>query len=203
VIERRKRRRVTIPDERISSKERMYSLYREADFGNSLRTWSSFNEMIREEPEIDLVGLRTMSRGKRRFRTMMTPREAVEEHNKWVLDGCPPNSIVWCEALDTATVVMNGQAQRSHEGLCLTYSRKKGITQQEAVWSLPEDKAERQHARGLTAFLLLQTLMDWDSFENLNRLLDKYPTSIIEFTISEKLRGPQKWNTVFWEVRDY
>lgn len=192
----------------IGNKAQMYELYRKGEFGNSLRIWPTWEAMQRDgyatyAPDSPKVGLRVSAGTTRRFRTEMTLVEAEIECDAWVEQGIDPKHIVWCESASHGWNLMNGQVQRSHEGLCLTYSTKVGITQQQAVWSLPEAEAERKHTTGFRAVWLLHCYMDSPSIENLERLLDTYDGAVVEFTIFDRLVGPLSWNTVFWEVRNY
>lgn len=60
-----------------------------------------------------------------------------------------------------------------------------------------------KHVWGLRASHLLQSRMDAPSWEFLNDLFREYPKSIVEFTCYRYSLGHFKWNTIFWEVRDY
>jgi len=50
---------------------------------------------------------------------------------------------------------------------------------------------------------ILKAYCDQPSYENIERLQEKYPDHVIEITVYAIPIGIYKWNTLFWEVRQY
>lgn len=93
-------------------------------------------------------------------------------------------------------IIHQGEVQRSIHYFDLTYSIVKAPMRIALA-------TETLHAQGLRAVHILKSAMDATSWDNLNRLFDQFPDSVIEYTTYSIPVGELGNNTVIWEVRNY
>lgn len=97
----------------------------------------------------------------------------------------------------TELMLIQGEVQRTTQGLYLTYSRIRKPMRD----ALAE---EQRHLFRLEAKILLYGNLDDNSLDWLNHLLDTYDDHVVEFSTYSKHWGTvPRYNTVFWEVRKY
>jgi hypothetical protein len=71
-------------------------------------------------------------------------------------------------------------------------------------WSHEAHCQFRHESEGLRTELLLQSVMNANSYDDFVELRQLYPTSVIEFSCYEHCLGDcDSRNTIIWEVRDY
>jgi hypothetical protein len=62
---------------------------------------------------------------------------------------------------------------------------------------------QMKHANGLRAVTILKERLDAPSWDNLCRILQEYPDSVVELSAYEIPVGVLGHNALFWEVRDF
>jgi len=177
-----------------------YDLLRKGLLGNTLRTWSSFNDLITDpEFEGDVGALRLKSTPGVRPPDYCVPLRLsalAVLAQEWNGLGIPSSLIVFCETDSTYRSTIKGEVYLNQGGVSLRYSFLQGFLNDVL-------KEQSLLAEGLKAQMILKTYMDHPSYENLMHLLDTYEDGIVEFTCYDQIVGDLGWNTVFWELRNY
>jgi len=94
--------------------------------------------------------------------------------------------------------VLQGELERTHEGLVLFYSTEVGLTMKDIL------KGRGKQVRGLSANMILKTLLPTNDLEWIEFLLEAYPSHVVEFSSFSKCWGTVNGSrTVIWEVRQY
>lgn len=182
----------------IHSKTKMYELLRSGRFGNTLRVWDTYGDVLREG-FTGKIGLRCSGKaGGGRCAYDLGHAEAVRLFNQWASQGVPPEIIKWCEAAPDEHLVLQGEITQSAEhGYALHYSTYK------AQMRIALAKAPKNHL-GPGALLILKAVMDPASYEDLTELFVDFPDAAVEFSCYKINLGHKRGrNTVFWEVRNY
>jgi len=117
-----------------------------------------------------------------------------------VKKGHSEKDLYFGEWISPKLAIMNCELCRSERYLELRYSRLK-MTQREAFRMT--GKLQAKNAHGLTAEYILRSVTDEWSFNVIMELLEKYPDSVIEFTIYKRSHGTIGRDIIFWEVRNY
>lgn len=102
------------------------------------------------------------------------------------------------ETMPDDFLLIQGEFQQDIRHLYVHYSRIKGISNQAALQG-----PGSEHAWGIKARRILQYFMDANSYGNVDRLLTSFQGAVVEFSTFSKPVGDFRWNTVFWEVRNY
>jgi hypothetical protein len=179
----------------------MYALLRGGRFGNTLRSWPTYEAMM-DSGFRGRIGLRYTGRGGSPFTAYDLAQTAAYYlvHDLWVLRlGADLTKIQWCEAAPDQHIVLQGEiCECPHVGgYALHYSTHK------AQMRVALKEAPRNHT-GPGALLILKQVMDPGSYEDLQALLDDFPEAVIEFSVYRiNLGAVPGRNTIFWEVRNY
>ncbi|MDO8472036.1 MAG: hypothetical protein Q7S64_02745, partial [bacterium] len=174
-------------------KEEMYARYHDGLFGNRLRSWTSLAEYLASDYR-GLVGIRSTTAGGQCIYNVEPTNVAAT-----VARVCTSGSVHISEmAPHTQHGTISGEVMRSEFGLVLKYS-----TVPKPMREALEE--EMLLACGLRAKLLLQGYCDFESYEQIMRLLDElFLDHIVEFSCFSTYVGliPRR-NTLIWEVRRY
>lgn len=190
----------------VDSKYENYKLYESGFYGNQLKQWPSVDAFYDDcssglwnvnEP----VALRLKNKPGIELEDYCKPRMVGDICTNivpnWVVDhGINREDIVVNEIGPDENITLQGEVRRDEQGLSLRYSNAKTIMRH--AWPIHES-----WANGLKAKMMLEYFMDHNSYHNLMRLLEIFPDSVIEFSCYDISVGNLKWNTVFWEVRNY
>lgn len=182
----------------IDTKARMYEHLRAGRFGNTLRSWDTLGDVLRDG-FTGKVGLRCAGpAGGGRCAYDMDLKTAASTAATWIKDGVPGNIIKWCEAASDQHLLLQGEiCQSAEHGYALHYSTHK------AQMRIALAKAPKNHL-GPGALLICKAVMDPTSYEDLTELFVDFPGATVEFSSYKVNLGAKRGrNTVFWEVRSY
>lgn len=188
----------------IMNKAEFYALSRRGQFGNRLAqflAWDFLDDFL-WLPELDLrekygerVSVRATRTGSPAQRAGMTLKQAYHHVNdvcvKYRID---VNDLFVDTSAPDDRITLQGEAMRDEQYVYLRYNRVPGLRMREAYPTM-------QHARGLTAWALINAFMDNNSLTTLGCIWDVYPDAVVEFSCYDCRVGILHWNTLFWEVR--
>lgn len=185
----------------IATKQEFYSQYNKGLLGNHLRNWT-----VAEWREFDDIGwypvdsiaVRCKVPGKPYVRYNLRPEKALA----WVLAICKKerwteDQFQFAEAAPDHCNTLQAEVMRDERYLYLRY-----VLHGHERMRYSFDGSEK-HTWGLEALHLLQRWMDSSSYAFLMDLFDRYPDAVVEFCCYPHSVGEFKWNTLFWEVRNY
>lgn len=180
----------------IANKQLFYRLYEEGRIGNRVRQWNSLNE-LNQSDYFGEVSVRCHIPNSKLGAFHVCPKELPKVLDELIqVNKLCEADFLFCESPPDERLIFQGEVYRSHRGLEMLYSFAK-MAMRPALAQF----GRRDH--GLVPFLLITQHMDASSQENLWRLMEKYPTDIIEFSVYEMPVGIEEKNTLFWEVRGY
>jgi hypothetical protein len=177
------------------TKSEFYERYLKGEFGNRPRTWASWAE-LREAPYAGRVTIRDLRPGGPCYYGVDVVDLRAGKYPK----GCDTLADKrFNESMPDEFLTIQGNVWLDAFGLKLEYSCEPNVGHRAAVNQPLVKTAER-----LGALSLLKTYMDWNSYDDLQELLENYPEAVIEFSAYSKFVGvlPGR-SAVFWEVRLY
>jgi len=182
---------------RVGFKHQSYVLFQEGILGNKPLTWNSLAE-VRASGWDGLICIRSrkgIARSKTEFNKNYA--EAEETVKTWISQGLDSKDITFNQAMPDQDLILQGEVQRMEGGLYLygTFVKK----------PMNLGLAEKSFSiNGFGALSLLQKSLYPQSYADLERLLEQFPDSILEFSSYSRSVGdlPGR-NTVFWELRNY
>ena len=187
------------------NKQESYDLYFAGKLGNHLQFWQTtddyFSDIIMGRVSKDFpVALRTISTP-----GIQLPRYCVKSLYSDVLEiielwttqyNIKEYQITLNELANQEDITFQGEIKRSERYYDLTYTYVK-----KPMRSAFQD--QMLHAHGLKVKQLIKRFMDDVSYDNLQDIFLQYPEVTIEFTCFNNAVGNLKWNTVFWEIREF
>lgn len=185
----------------IKLKSEYYALYnsnKEKYFGNKPLTWRDYEEFSKNNYQ-GFVSIRSkLGIDRKNVRYNVPSAKVFETIQEMKLD---PKEVSINESMPDDNLTIQGEITRldgrtGKFGLELRYSTLKD------KMNIALSK-EEFYLAGLNAKLKIKSVMDEPSYENLNRLLDEFPNSAIEFSSYDISVGNLGHNTIFWEVRNY
>ena len=181
-------------------------LYRDGAFGNHARQWLTFEDLVADKEGAHRTkefavrsgwpggpfqgGLFSVSSV-----YFMMRRMASEQHR-------PVSDFYISEKVDNRFCVLNAEVMRVHHDcpqigqLYMHYATTPQMMR-DALRDAP------QHAIGLKAKMIIDTLCCPRGADAVWELLDEYPGHTVEVAAFNRGVGLLGWNTVIWEVRDY
>lgn len=167
--------------------------YLRGEFGNTLQTWDTLEELLASGFK-GLVNARRRQAGGKCL-TNLDPQALARA---WSLPEAPDAYYFNARAPDDR-LILQGELSLTVQGLTLFYDQTPGLTCRQAL----SDKVPRQAYR-LTAQLLLQQHLSPSSYDDIRELLVEYPDGVVEFSAFDCCVGryPGR-NHVIWEVRNY
>lgn len=179
----------------VNSKVEFFDLWKRGRFGNRLMGWSNLEE-LKASGYRGKVSVRYKDAGGG-FCAYEIPVEQVNTVvSEWLARGAKEDLIYFNESAPDDRLVIQGELMRTTQSYCLYYSREK-IKMRDAM-------RNGLHAYGLEAKMILQSAMTPSSYEDIQELIDLYPSSVIEFGVYERCLGScNNRNCVIWEVRNY
>lgn len=182
--------------ERIDHKADAVRLFIAGDFGNRVRQWPSLDE-YRASGFGGLVVLRYAGEnGGGWCQYGVDPSKVDGFIERWVSEGADRSRVYVNEAADDEGLVIQGEIMRSINYYSMRYSKVKK--------PMRAALAESQfHVDGLSAKQIISGAMDSGSIEMLNHIFDRWPDSVVEFSVWDRPVGDLGLNTIFWEVRNY
>lgn len=181
----------------VTAKHQSYVLFQEGILGNKPLTWNSLAEVKASGWE-GLICIRSR-KGIARSRTEFnkTYQESEQIVKTWVSEGMDSKNITFNQAMPDQDLVLQGEVEHTIGGLYLygTFVKK----------PMNLGLAEKSFSiSGFGAVSLLQKCLFPQSYADLGRLLEQFPSSIVEFSSYSRSVGNLRGrNTVFWELRNY
>jgi hypothetical protein len=175
-------------------KRSAYQLYYNGAFGNKLRTWDSYDEIVRS----GYKGLVTI-RYKQSWSRFLTYNVKVGEIpallKRYQGEGADLKLMTFNEAAPDERIIVQGEYMNLDGEEWFFYSTEKTRMRQ----ALQHAK----HMSGPGVRLVLKSAMAPSSYADFLALIEKCPDHVVEFSVYEINLGilPGR-NTIFWEVRD-
>lgn len=179
--------------------------FEDGEFGNRSPIWKSLVDYYKALEEgigepVNLGGyyhLRNRIKGGKSWYDLKA-FEVLEMAKKVIKRGeATQESLYVAGMCPTSKTILVGEVFRGVGGLNLSY-RMEAVTMRAAMAS------GFKFAKGYLAKVILQSKMDNNSYEWLEYLLDTYEDHVVEFTtLSECWGVVPRYNTLFWEVRNY
>lgn len=182
----------------IPDKKTAYDHFLRGGFGNKPQTWNSLEELDGSGYYGEVV-LRYKGIGGKdlpQYGIHLSIAEAATVAKQWFSQGARPALLAINEAASDHDLTIQGEVMQTIEHYALFWSDEK-TTMREAM------KNGRQ-AYGREALALLKRYLSPSSYEDMQELLDMYPSHVIEFSSYRyNVGGCRGRNTFIWEVRNY
>lgn len=173
-----------MPIATVNNKSAMYELLRAGKFGNTARSWATYQELVDSDYR-GLVGVRSKQPG---------GKFLAHVPFYFVVDA---PDCVYSEMQRDELILLQGEVYRSFNGLYVFASTVKR-PMREAL------KLGGRHFYRSAARVALEVTMWPTDYEELLELMAEYPESVVEFSAYSTEVGilPGR-NTIIWEVRNY
>lgn len=171
--------------------------YAQGEFGNRSPTWHTIEEYMESGDTRSLIHIRNRIAGGATWYDVPACRVERTFHEA-LATGLKPEQLYFSAMCPTEKTLMNGEFMIGDNGEAyLFYSTVKKPMRA----SLKEGGRQ---LGGVTAWVILQQLMNVRSFEWLQHLIWNYPGHVVEFTTLSTCWGTNPgYNTLYWEVRRY
>lgn len=183
----------------VTSKADSYRRYNAGEFGNKLRTWNSLAELLKSDYTGRVVMRYKGGAGGAKYPRLgeqITIDEATAVIPAWKSAGAREDQIVYGEAAPDNALTIQGEIMLSEDHVSLFWSDEK-TQMRKAMQSA-------QQWYGLRALSLLKIKLSPGSYDDIQILLEQFPTSVIEFSAYRYNLGSIPYrNTLIWEVRNY
>lgn len=180
----------------VKNKGDYYKRYIAGEFGNRLQVWRTYDE-YKASGFSKPIGIRNTTPNSPYCRYDIPERFVKVVMDEFIAKGCKPETMTFNEAAPDKDLILQGEFVRLPSGLELFYSR----VQKQMRLALLDSP---NYATGNHAIQILKHVMDPNSYEWCEYLLDAYPDHVIEFSAYQRSLGniPRR-NTLIWEVRAY
>lgn len=179
----------------VADKKDFYRRRARLEFGNSLRTWDTWRDLIRSDYE-GPIGIRNIVPGGP-FVGPIPYGLWYVERKKLLQSGVKKEDMRFGEAAPDDRCVFQGETCETSRGLELRYSTRAGMTHREAMGAA-------QNVQGLTAWSILHHFLEPVDVDELKELLNLYPDHVVEFsTYAFPVGNIPGHCTLIWEVRQY
>ena len=183
----------------ISCKRNFFDLWWDNALGNKPQTWRTVEEFLasdfREPVSLRYNGhllsqplVSNIARERVECEMRQLERLGYQRRDYHVTEQFSPTKIRY---------LINGEAMRSREGLCLFFSTENKFMRAALTSSGTQ-------IFGMKALVTLQTILGHNDFEDLMTLVDGYPDHAVEFSGFNRYVGniPRR-KMIIWEVRQY
>lgn len=179
----------------VLSKPDFYSRWHSGEFGNRLRSWDTWGELLLSDFE-GPIGIRnTMPGGK--FVCPIPFGQWHIEREKLLAEGVAKETMRFGEAAPDDHVKFQAEVMRTWRGLEMRYVLGSGKTHREAM-KTAEDVC------GLSALYIFRHEVEPTDVADIEALLELYPNHVIEFsTYAFPVGNIPGRCTLIWEVRAY
>jgi hypothetical protein len=174
--------------------------YQMGEFGNKLRTWDTWDQLMESsyQGKVTARGYKVRMGAQTHY-----AMEMADLRNGVWPEGLSKNECHFNETPPDDKLTIQGEIERiaANDGLTLTYSTIKGIPQREAINCRPN-----HHVTGSVAKAVLQHYLTPHSYEDLRELMEIYGEGdcVVEFsTFTVRVGHLPHRNTIIWEVRGY
>jgi hypothetical protein len=182
----------------VKNKRDFVRRYQQGEFGNCAPTWNVLNDFLASGYR-GLVHLRNRVAGG--YTLYDVPADDVWHKSLEITQQglVAPQNLYYSGMAPTDKTLIQGEVmEREGCGLYLYYSKVAKPMRAALI-------EKSQEASGIIAVSLLRYYLCQNSYEWLQTLLERYPFHVIEFSTYSEQWGTlaPRFNTVFWEVRNY
>ena len=181
----------------IKTKKECYVLLNSGFFGNKVRTWKTYIELLKSDYN-GLISIRSeivMNRGKVKYHVKFEEVPKIIERLRKM--GISEKDLVFNEAAPDHKLIFQGEIMRGEKGLYILYSDVK------APMNIALNKKEFS-VFGLKAENMIKKYFYESSYEHIMELLEMFPNDVIEFSCYDCCVGEISGrNVIVWEVRGY
>ncbi|MBW3020365.1 hypothetical protein KY334_03635 [Candidatus Woesearchaeota archaeon] len=179
----------------IDTKAKNYELWNKGLLGNKLRTWDSYEDIIKSNYE-GTVTVRNKNPNSKFCKYDVSIKDIPNLIKEWSKEGCDVKEVTYNESAPDEFLLIQGEIMKSNEFYYFRYSTEKT--------NMRDALKNAKDIEGLEVEMLLKKYMDSASYDDLMILLDTYPDHVVEFSVySIDLGEVPNRNTIFWEVRKY
>lgn len=179
---------------KIENKQTFFELWSNGLLGNKLRSWGT-PEDIKDDNYGGFLTMRMRDKsgGGKTIYNIPAARAKIE-YDKWLSEGIKPIHIYFNESAPDEFLISQGEIMRSNDFYDYFYCNEK--------MKMKDAMRLGKTMKGLQVKLYLESIMTPNSWTDLQELLDKYPGSVIEFSVYEHCLGcyPGR-NCLIWEIR--
>lgn len=178
----------------LTSKTDSYYHYSRGAFGNKLRTWATYEELINSDYK-GVLCIRYNEPGSRFCRYDVPISEVGDRVKELIREGAVFEKMVYSEMAPDSHLTIQGEFMRSIQYIDMLYSNEQVPMRRTKEW---------KWITGVSALELIRSNFSPSSYEDLQALMDVYPDSIYEFSAySCDVGSIPGRNVVIWEVRNY
>ncbi len=179
----------------VRTKRDYYRRWLDNEFGNRLQCWNSWEEV--PDTFIGRIGIRNRVAGSPFCCYDLTIDQVPGMIQEFLSRGCLYSDMTFGEAAPDQNITFQCEVIRSTDFYSMHYSLHK--SQMRTALRLAG-----QYAEGLLAQQLMKHFCDYDSYEHIMALFERYQNHALEFSCYSKFVGnvPRR-NTLIWEVRHY
>ena len=144
-----------------------------------------------------LVSVRSTKVGDTLAQAYRLKPSALRDHVKKLLDrNVSMDDLLFDESAPDKDVVLQAEIAQSSNYVDMRYAICSGVGMRDAYLIM-------QHTHGAVANWILKEYLDSPSHDMLEWILQNYPGYVIELSVYPYSVGVLKWNTLFWEVRNW
>lgn len=170
--------------------------YRAGEFGNAAPTWETFDELLASGYQ-GFVHFRNRTAGGPTWYNVSVADTFVRYAYILANGLAKEDDLYFSGMAPTERTLFQGEVRADEEHYSLTYSLLP-LTMRQAL------ATDARYAKLTEAVILLRYFLCGNSYDWLMYLLESYPGHTIEFsTYSVNWGTVPRFNTVFWEVRQY
>lgn len=187
----------------LRNKREQYALWQQGQFGNKLRTWNTFGEILASGYR-DKVTMRVKGtvQGKNLYAYEVPLEHVPAKMGEWAGQGVRQENITFNENAPDELLLIQGYLSRRPQDTAARFVYQLDYSHDKA--KMRDAMQFPKHAFDTRALALLHTFCDPSSIDDLMTLLDDYPSHVIEFgAYGKDLGNCPRRNTVIWEVRNY
>jgi hypothetical protein len=181
---------------KITSKRQFLRLWEEGTFGNKPNTWRKIDEAEQSgfAGEVALRYAGSLNKAPHLVMASVSSLRAAMEELK--AQGWQEKDFFVSEVIPAPLYAINGEVIALPEGLFLTYSTVPALMRESL-------RLGAKNVSGLTAKIVLSTLLEPQDLDYLHEILASYPEHAVEFSGLGQPVGSLKRRLIIWEVRFY
>ena len=180
---------------KVATKREMFAILEDDQLMNHTRIWHNPETLIESEYE-GPVAIRSLTAWTK-FKPGMPSKDCIDYYYS-IIRHCPTTNLVSPSSL----IFHEWTPPDSFIAIChLGYCWDDGL---ELLWSKQTNIAhDQQFATGANAKLKCQDIVGVSNWLKLQDTFDRFPTSVLEFTIHNRGVAEFSEDLTFWEMRDY
>ena len=189
---------------RVLSKDQSVRLFKAGRFGNTIKTWESYQALLDSgfrKPITFRTRLKEGGNGPCEYNVPFEDWDWMMEN--WLnpfphsplynsIPQLTKQDIYFNETMDDENSIFHAEVW---DGCYMMFSRSSGRSRHVLT------NGSQQHVSWASCPLLLKDVMDSKSWQTYEWLQDEYPHHVIELTVYNRKVGTNRMNTMFWEAR--